>query len=399
MPTSGEILRDGVLLENQRVLWERCGGNFHKIRWRYRVTFVLFRITMLPGSASARFLCSLAKVFAMSRFFSAALAFFALGVALMIGSPAKGEDKLAAGDKLVFLGDSITQAGAGPDGYIKIFETELAKQHPSTKVDVIGAGISGNRVPDLEGRLERDVLAKKPTAVVIYIGINDVWHSQNGRGTSKEDFEKGLRRIIAKLKDAKAKVFLCTASVIGEKHDGSNPLDKMLDEYCAISRAVAADTKVRLIDLRKAFVDHLKANNNANADKNILTTDGVHLNKQGNQFVAEQMLTGLTGGAGDRVLRHVVLFQFKEDTSPEKLKEILDGFKALPSKIPEIADFECGTNNSPEGLADGLTHAFIVTFKDEKGRATYLPHAEHLKFVDLVKPHLKKAVVVDFWTK
>lgn len=334
----------------------------------------------------------------MSRVF-AALAMCVVGVAMMLGSVVWGQDKLVSGDRLVFLGDSITQGGAAPGGYIKVFEAELAKRHPDTKVEVIGAGISGNRVPDLQARLERDVLSKKPTVVVIYIGINDVWHSQSGRGTSKDDFEKGLRSIIAKLHEAKSRVFLCTASVIGEKHDGTNSLDKMLDEYCEISRKIAADTKVGMIDLRKAFLSHLKANNAANGEKNVLTTDGVHLNKAGNEFVAEQMLVGLTGAANDRVLRHVVLFQFNDGTSPEKLKEIVDGFKALPGKIPEIIGFECGTNNSPEGLADGLTHAFIVTFKDEKGRDAYLPHAEHGKFVELIKPHLKKAVVVDFWTK
>ncbi len=95
-------------------------------------------------------------------------------------------------------------------------------------------------------------------------------------------------------------------------------------------------------------------------------------------------------------LRHVVLFQFKKDTAPEKVKQIEDAFRQLPSKIPTVVDFEWGTNNSPEGLADGFTHCFLVTFKDDAGRKVYLPHPAHKEFVGLLKPHLEKVLVVDY---
>lgn len=98
-------------------------------------------------------------------------------------------------------------------------------------------------------------------------------------------------------------------------------------------------------------------------------------------------------------LRHVVLFKFKEGTSPEDLKKIEEGFRALPSKIPQVVDFEWGTNNSPEGLADGFTHCFLVTFQDEAGRAAYLPHPAHKEFVGLLKPHMEKVLVVDYVAK
>ena len=98
-----------------------------------------------------------------------------------------------------------------------------------------------------------------------------------------------------------------------------------------------------------------------------------------------------------KVLRHVVLFKFKDDSPKEKVKEIEQAFAALPKKIDAIVDFEWGTNNSPEGLADGFTHCFFVSFADEKGREVYLPHPDHKAFVKLLKPHLDKAVVVDYW--
>lgn len=98
-----------------------------------------------------------------------------------------------------------------------------------------------------------------------------------------------------------------------------------------------------------------------------------------------------------KVLRHVVLFKFKDDTPPAKVKEIEKAFAALPGKIDAIVDFEWGTDNSPEKLAQGFTHCFLVTFADEKGRKLYLPHPAHTKFVSLLKPHLDKVLVVDYW--
>lgn len=98
-----------------------------------------------------------------------------------------------------------------------------------------------------------------------------------------------------------------------------------------------------------------------------------------------------------KLLRHVVLFQFKDTSTKEDIKKIVDAFRDLPSKITVIADFEWGANNSPEGLNDGLTHGFIITFKSEKDRDTYLNHPAHKAFVEVLLPHLQKPVVLDFW--
>ncbi|MFO0967458.1 MAG: SGNH/GDSL hydrolase family protein [Gemmataceae bacterium] len=199
---------------------------------------------------------------------------------------------LKKGERIVFLGDSITQAGAGKNGYVTLIRQALTEKHKDLGIEVIGAGISGNKVPDLQKRLERDVLKKKPTLVVIYIGINDVWHGEKdpSRGTLPEKFEAGLKDIIGKINDAGARVVLCTPSVIGEKTDGSNSLDKKLDEYSDISRRVAKETKSEMCDLRKAFVERLKKINSENKASGVLTSDRVHLNEAGNRFVAEVML-------------------------------------------------------------------------------------------------------------
>ncbi len=101
----------------------------------------------------------------------------------------------------------------------------------------------------------------------------------------------------------------------------------------------------------------------------------------------------------DSVLRHVVLFGFAETATPEQVTEIVEAFKALPSQISEIKGFEWGTNNSPEGLNQGLTHAFTLTFHSEADREVYLPHPAHKAFGELLGGKLEKVTVVDYWTK
>lgn len=98
-------------------------------------------------------------------------------------------------------------------------------------------------------------------------------------------------------------------------------------------------------------------------------------------------------------LRHVVLFKFKEGTTPGDIKLVEDAFKALPSKIPQIQDFEWGTNNSPEGLDKGFTHCFFLTFNSEAERAIYLPHPDHKAFGKILGPFLEDVLVVDYWIK
>ncbi len=103
--------------------------------------------------------------------------------------------------------------------------------------------------------------------------------------------------------------------------------------------------------------------------------------------------------ASGRLLRHVVMFQFKATSSDADVQKVVNAFAELPKKIDAIAALEYGTNNSPEGLSDGLTHCFLVSFKSEEDRAAYLPHLAHMAFVDVLKPHLEKVVVIDYWAE
>jgi lysophospholipase L1-like esterase len=126
--------------------------------------------------------------------------------------------------------------------------------------------------------------------VVIYVGVNDVWHKTLlGTGTDPDKFEKFYQAIINKLIEKNIKVVLCTPAVVGEKTDMSNPLDGDLNRYSNIIRGLAKKNNLALVDLRKKFLDYLKDNNSGNEEKNILTYDRVHMNEKGNQFIADQM--------------------------------------------------------------------------------------------------------------
>jgi len=191
--------------------------------------------------------------------------------------------------RVVFFGDSITQAGARPGGYIVKLDS-LLQQKGITNYDLVGAGVSGNKVYDLYLRLETDVLEKQPDIVVIYVGINDVWHkATSGTGTDADKFEKFYKAIIKKLTDKNIKVIVCTPTTIGERYDNSNQQDGDLNRYSFLIKNIAKEASLPVCDLREIFLGYLKKYNTNNAEKGILTTDRVHLSSAGNLLVAQSI--------------------------------------------------------------------------------------------------------------
>lgn len=188
--------------------------------------------------------------------------------------------------RVVFFGDSITQAGVNPGGYID----RLRKALPADQFELIGAGIGGNKIYDLYLRMEDDVLARQPDVVIIWVGVNDVWHKSSfGTGTDPDKFVKFYEAVIKKLRAANARVVLCTPAAIGEKTDFTNPQDGDLNQYSQLIRDLAKRQNLPLVDLRQTFLAHNLKNNPDNKDRGILTTDRVHLNETGNQLVADEM--------------------------------------------------------------------------------------------------------------
>lgn len=199
--------------------------------------------------------------------------------------------ELKKGDRIIFFGDSLT-ALAGEEkpkdhvtkGYVRIVRETLEKSHANQNITVDWVATGGHTVPDLLKRVDKDVIAKKPTIVVIQIGCNDA------RRIAKEQFKSGLEELIDKLRKANIQVIQCTLTSVGERHDGTNKDDPKLDEFAEVERQVALAKNVPLNDLRKAFVAHWKKNNPDNKANGILTYDGNHFNDAGHRFVAEQML-------------------------------------------------------------------------------------------------------------
>lgn len=190
---------------------------------------------------------------------------------------------------IVFFGDSITQMGVNKGGYIDRLQNAINEKGLQNKYQLMGAGVGGNKVYDLYLRLEEDVLAKKPGVVVIWVGVNDVWHKTSGTGTDLDKYEKFYVALIKKMQAKKIKVVLVTPAAIGEKYDGSNPQDKDLDLYSDVIRKLAQQYAYGVVDLRSIFMQHEKQYNTANQESGILTTDRVHLNDKGNQLVADEM--------------------------------------------------------------------------------------------------------------
>ena len=196
--------------------------------------------------------------------------------------------------KIIFFGDSITQAAVKPGGYIDVLNKTLEANN-NTSYELVGAGIGGNKVYDLYLRAEEDVINKKPAIVLIYVGVNDVWHKRtSGTGTDADKFEKFYRALVKKIQAGGAKVAVCTPAAIGERNDHTNELDGDLNKFSQIIRNMAKDLNLPLVDLRKKFTAYAVANNPKNEDRNILTTDGVHLNEKGNQLVAEAIWSVLS---------------------------------------------------------------------------------------------------------
>lgn len=196
--------------------------------------------------------------------------------------------------RVVFFGDSITQQGAQPGGYIVKMKEALTKAGRGSDYELIGAGIGGNKVYDLYLRMDNDVLAQKPDVVVIWIGVNDVWHkTSSGTGTDPDKFEKFYTAIINELLDRRIKVILCTPAVIGEKTDFTNMQDGDLNAYSQIIRNLAQKFHCGLVDFRETFHTYELKNNPGNKESGILTRDRVHLNDAGNQLVADKMQEAL----------------------------------------------------------------------------------------------------------
>lgn len=193
---------------------------------------------------------------------------------------------IKGGQKLAFLGDSITQFGAAsPLGYVQLVISGLKAN--GIAVGMIPAGISGHTSRDMIARIDRDVIAKKPDWMTLSCGVNDVWHG--AAGVELEPYKKNITDMIDRARAAGIKVMILTSTMIGE--DQTNPNNQKLIAYNNFLKELASQKGCLLADLNKDMQIAVTAAGGGKAGAaNTMTADGVHMNPAGNRMMAEGIL-------------------------------------------------------------------------------------------------------------
>lgn len=188
------------------------------------------------------------------------------------------------GQKVAFLGDSITQQGAGsPSGYVRLVEKGLKAN--GIDITVIGAGISGHKSNQMLERLQGDVLAKKPDWMTLSCGVNDVWHGE--RGVPLDQYQKNITEIVDRCTQAGVKVMILTATPIKESDNENN---QKLAGYNAFLKQLALERQLPLADLNAAMWAELNKPSQPRPPGDFLTSDGVHMNPLGDAIMAAGVL-------------------------------------------------------------------------------------------------------------
>lgn len=198
---------------------------------------------------------------------------------------------IKSGEKVAFLGDSITQQGNNlAIGYVRLVASGLAAN--GVDIEVIGAGISGHKSDNMLARLEKDVLSKKPQWMTLSCGVNDVWHGK--KGIELPDYKKNITEIVDQAQAAGIKVIILTSTMITE--NPSNPNNKTLDKYNDFLKTLAEEKNCLLADLNAEMKTALTEAKKAKAKTikgNYLTYDGVHMALPGNLMMARGVLKGM----------------------------------------------------------------------------------------------------------
>jgi lysophospholipase L1-like esterase len=221
----------------------------------------------------------------------------AVACCLAAALPAAAQNiAVKSGEKIAFLGDSITAQGvANKLGYVNLVIAGLKAN--GVDATAIPAGVSGNTSKDMLARLDRDVIAKKPDWMTLSCGVNDVWHG--ARGVALEEYKTNITQIVEKAQAANIKVVLLTSTMIME--DASNDLNQKLAPYNDFLRELAKQKGVPMADLNADMRAARVATGETNPKKNVLTVDGVHMNTAGNIMMAAGVLRAF--GLNDEQLK------------------------------------------------------------------------------------------------
>jgi lysophospholipase L1-like esterase len=207
--------------------------------------------------------------------------------------------------RIVTVGDSITEAGKYPGGYVWLLQRYLTLLYPDRKVEIVNAGISGNKAKDMQARFQKDAIDKQPDLITINVGVNDVWHAffdfQKSQfhpqgnlpaGAPLAEYQEKLTQMVQAAQAAGIRVALLSPTPIREALDG--PENKRLQDYIAAMREIAKQNKCLFIDLNAPFREVIGSfQRHAGKTLNLLAADGVHPNPAGNRIIAFTVLRGL----------------------------------------------------------------------------------------------------------
>jgi lysophospholipase L1-like esterase len=216
--------------------------------------------------------------------------------------------RLQAGEKLLFIGDSITDCGrrqpvgdgrdALGNGYVALVASALAAWSPERRIRVVNVGTSGNTVRDLRARWQRDVLDLRPDWLSVMIGINDVWRHFDQPLLPElhvgiEEYEQTLGELVAAARPRLRGLVLMTPYYL-EPHR-ADPMRAMMDRYGAVVRRLAGEHDALCVDTQAAFDAVLR-----HLYPGFLAADRVHPNTAGHMVLARAFLdaVGLHWAAG-----------------------------------------------------------------------------------------------------
>jgi len=207
--------------------------------------------------------------------------FLGTAALLVSGLVALADPLIKSGEKVAFLGDSITAQGAGsPGGYVQLVISGLKANN--INVAAIPAGIGGHKSNDMLQRIDKDVIEKKPDWMTLSCGVNDVWHG--ARGVPFDAYKANITEIVNRAEAAGIKVMILTSTMIQE--DPSQAPNVTLEGYNDFLRSLAVERKIPLADLASEMRTAIAAKEFPQPDGNYLTVDGVHMNPLGNEMMA-----------------------------------------------------------------------------------------------------------------
>jgi lysophospholipase L1-like esterase len=217
-------------------------------------------------------------------------------LSIFLAGSASADLLVKDGQKVAFLGDSITAQGWDfPGGYVKL--TVAGLQTLGVKIVPVPAGVGGNTSRDMLARLKTSVLDKKPDWMTLSCGVNDVWHGAGG--CTLDEYKKNITSIVDQAQAAGIKVLLMTSTPIGEDDNDNN---KKLVAYNDFLHQLAAEKKLPIAEENAAFQAALKASPKLPSGAPILTADGVHPVPEGEIIMASALLTAF-GATPDQVVQ------------------------------------------------------------------------------------------------